>query len=56
LFILPLLIGLLGLYRVTQSSQFESYRTMDFVQPVASGACLGAALAVLIVAALRLRG
>ena len=30
-FMIPLYFGLLGFYRVTQSPQFESYRTMDVV-------------------------
>jgi hypothetical protein len=42
--IIPLLVGLLGFYRVTQSPQFELYRTMDVVQLLVSGACLGAML------------
>ena len=46
--IMPLLIGLLGFYRVAQSPHFESYRTVDVIQLVASGACFGAALAALI--------
>jgi hypothetical protein len=44
LFIMPLFIGLLGFYRVTQSAQFESYRTVDVIQLAVSGACFGAAL------------
>lgn len=40
-----LMIGLSGLYRVTQSASFESYRTLDVVQLLVSGAGLGAALA-----------
>jgi hypothetical protein len=42
--IIPLLVGLLGFYRVTQSPQFESYRTVDVVQLLVSGACLGTVL------------
>jgi hypothetical protein len=42
--IIPLLVGLLGFYRVTQSPQFESYRTVDVVQLLVSGACLGVVL------------
>ena len=44
LFIIPLMIGLSGLYRVTQSASFESYRTVDVVQLLVSGAGFGAAL------------
>ena len=54
-FIIPLLIGLLGYHRVTQSPQFESYRTVDVVQLVGSGACFGAALMGLMVMVLRPR-
>jgi len=55
LFIIPLFIGLLGFHRVTQSRQFESYRTVDVIQLLGSGACLGAALTGLIVTLLRPR-
>lgn len=44
LFIIPLMIGLSGLYRVTQSASFESYRTVDVAQLLVSGAGFGAAL------------
>ena len=54
-FIIPLVIGLIGFSRVTQSPQFESYRTLDVVQLVASGACFGAALTGLIVMLFRPR-
>ena len=54
-FIIPLYIGLLGFYRVTQSPQFESYRTVDVVQLLVSGAGFGAALTGLIVMLLRSR-
>ena len=54
-FIIPLVIGLIGFSRVTQSPQFESYRTLDVVQLVASGACFGAALTGLIVMLVRPR-
>jgi hypothetical protein len=54
-FIIPLLIGLLGFYRVTQSPQFESYRTVDVIQLLASGACIGAALVGLVLMFLRPR-
>ena len=54
-FIIPLYFGLLGFYRVTQSPQFESYRTMDVVQLLVSGAGLGAALTGFIFILLRPR-
>jgi hypothetical protein len=54
-FIIPLFIGLLGFSRMTQSPQFESYRTLDVVQLIGSGACFGAALTGWIVMLLRPR-
>ena len=54
-FIIPLVIGLIGFSRVTQRPQFESYRTLDVVQLVVSGACFGAALTGLIVMLVRPR-
>jgi hypothetical protein len=51
--ILLLFFGLTGLYRVMQSPQFESYRTMHVVQLLGSGACFGAALTGLMVVLLR---
>ncbi len=43
-FTVPLFFGLLGFYRATQSPRFESYRSMDVLQLLVAGACLGAAL------------
>jgi hypothetical protein len=54
-FIIPLYFGLLGFYRVTQSPQFESYRTMDVIQLLVSGAGLGVALTGLIMMLFRPR-
>jgi hypothetical protein len=54
-FIIPLLIGLLGFYRVSQSPQFEAYRNVDVVQLLGSGAGFGAALTGLMVMLLRPR-
>ena len=42
--IMALLIGLLGLLRVMQSPQFETYRTLHVIQLVVSGAGFGVAL------------
>ena len=53
--IFPLWIGLFGLYRVMQSPQFESYRTMHVVQLVVSGAGFGVALTFLMIMVLRPR-
>jgi len=53
--IIPLFIGLLGFYRVTQSPQFESYRTLDVIQLLVSGAGFGVALTFLMITLLRPR-
>jgi hypothetical protein len=42
--IVPLLIGLAGFYRVTQSPMFELYRAVDIVQLLGSGMCFGATM------------
>jgi hypothetical protein len=49
------MIGLLGLSRVMESPQFESYRTVDVIQLTGAGACLGVALTGLMVTLLRPR-
>jgi hypothetical protein len=54
-FIIPLVLGLVGFFRVTQSPQFESYRNFDVVQLVVSGACFGAAIVLLMVSICRPR-
>ena len=42
--IIPLMVALPGFYRVAQSPNFAAYRTVDVVQLLGSGACVGAAL------------
>ena len=42
--IVPLLIGLAGFYRVTQSRSFDLYRAVDIVQFLGSGVCFGATM------------
>ena len=42
--IIPLLVGFAGFYRVTQSPSFEMYRAVDVVQLLGSGVCFGAAM------------
>jgi hypothetical protein len=54
-FILPLVIGLLMLFSVTQSPQFESYRNMDVAKLLVSGAGFGAALVFLMITICRPR-
>jgi hypothetical protein len=51
--IFPLWIGLLGLYRVMVSPQFESYRSVDVIQLLVSGAGIGVALTFLMIMLVR---
>jgi hypothetical protein len=44
IWLIPLVIGLLGLSRVTQGPNFGMYRTVDVVQLLGSGACFGAVM------------
>lgn len=55
LIIIPLMIGLSGLYRVTQSASFKSYRSIDVAQLLVSGAGFGAALVCVMFTLLRPR-
>ena len=41
---IPLLLGLAGFYRVTQSPHFDLYRAVDIVQLMGSGVCFGATM------------
>jgi len=41
---IPLLLGLAGFYRVTQSPHFDLYRAVDVVQLMGSGVCFGATM------------
>jgi hypothetical protein len=54
-FVIPLVVGLLGFSRVTQGPQFDSYRNVDVVQILVSGACVGAAMTGLLFTFLRPR-
>jgi predicted metal-binding protein len=42
--IIPLLVGFAGFYRVTQSPNFEMYRAVDIVQLLGCGVCFGAVM------------
>ena len=42
--IIPLVVGFAGFYRVAQSPGFQMYRTVDIVQLLGSGVCFGAAM------------
>ena len=46
--IIPLIIGLGGLNRVMSSPSYDTYRGVDVVQLLGSGACFGATMAGLI--------
>jgi len=41
---IPMLLGLAGFYRVTQSPHFDLYRAVDIVQLMGSGVCFGATM------------
>jgi len=42
--IVPVLVGFAGFYRVLQSPTFAAYRAVDVVQLLGSGVCFGAAM------------
>ena len=44
MWIIPVLVGLAGFYRVMQAPNFQTYRAVDVVQLLGSGVCFGAAL------------
>jgi hypothetical protein len=44
IWLVPLLIGFAGFYRVMQGVSFATYRTVDVVQLLGSGVCFGAAM------------
>jgi hypothetical protein len=44
IWILPLIVGLSGLFRVMQSPSFALYRTVDVVQLLGCGVCFGATM------------
>jgi hypothetical protein len=44
IWIIPLVTGFAGFYRVTQSPTFGMYRTVDIVQLLGSGVCFGAVM------------
>jgi len=55
MWILPLSMGLMGFYRVTQSPRFEMYCKVDIVQFLTSGMCFGGAMLGVIVTLVRVR-
>jgi hypothetical protein len=42
--VVPIMIGVVGFFRVTQSPSFAMYRAVDIVQLLGSGICFGAAM------------
>ncbi len=46
--LIPLMVGLVGLNRVMHSPYYELYRAVDVVQLTGSGACFGATMVGLI--------
>ena len=44
----PIFIGSIGLMNLMHQPRFETYRTVDVVQLLGSGACYGVALSALI--------
>ena len=44
IWVVPLLVGLAGLFRVMQSPSFAAYRAVDVVQLLGSGVCFGAVM------------
>lgn len=44
IWLVPVLVGLAGVYRVMQSPGFGTYRAVDIVQLLGSGVCFGAAM------------
>jgi len=42
--IIPLIVGLVGLNRVMHSPNYDMYRAVDIVQLLGSGLCFGATL------------
>jgi hypothetical protein len=45
--LVPLIIGLTGLFSAMERPRFQSFHAVDVLQLVASGACFGVALAAL---------
>ena len=45
--IFPVIIGMIGFFNLTQRERFSSFHTVDVLQLLATGMCLGLALAAL---------
>ena len=46
--VVPLIIGLIGFFNLTQRPRFASFHSVDVLQLLASGMCFGVALSALI--------
>ena len=46
--ILPIMMGCIGLYNVTNKPRFAGFHSVDVVQLIAAGMCFGAALVSLL--------
>jgi hypothetical protein len=46
--LVPLIIGLAGLFRLMSQPRFAAYRTVDVVQMTGSGVCFGVAMMALV--------
>lgn len=54
-FVLILIIGMMGFFRVADSPEFESYRTVHVIQLLTSGASIGVLLTALMFTLIRPR-
>lgn len=46
--LVPVSVGLIGLYNVVSKPRFETFHVVDVVQLIATGMCFGAALGILV--------
>lgn len=46
--LVPVLMGSIGLIRLTEQARFETYRTVDVLQLLGSGMCFGIALSAVV--------
>lgn len=46
--VLPVIIGLVGFFSLTQRPRFQAFHAVDVLQLLATGMCFGIALAILI--------
>jgi hypothetical protein len=43
-YLVPIMVGVVGLFRVKRGPSFATYRAVDIVQLLRSGVCFGAAM------------